>query len=202
MNAVRCKRAATAKKLTEMDPLIAYSIPVRGLRDGIHQFEFQIDRSFFEHFENAPVQDGDVQLRLELVKRPGLYTLTFAFEGTVKTACDRCLADIDLPIEGEQRLLVKVSERAEGEPTEDPEDPDVIYISPEQQKFNTAPYAYEFVCLAIPMIKTYNCEDEAEPPCNEEMLDRLGLPDEEEEAQEEATDNPIWAELKKLSNNN
>lgn len=202
MNMVRCKSAAAVKKLTKMDPLIAYSIPVRGLRDGIHQFDFQIDRSFFEHFENAPIKDGDIQLRLELVKRPGLYTLTFSFEGTVKTACDRCLASIDLPIEGEQRLLVKVNEGTEGPPTEDPDDPDVIYISPEQQKFNTASYAYEFVCLAIPMIKTYDCEAEAEPPCNEEMLEHLGMPEEKEEAQEEATDNPIWAELKKLSNNN
>ena len=104
-----------------MDPLIAFSIPVRGLRDGIHQFDFQIDRSFFGQFESAPVQEGDVSLQLELIKRPGLYTLTFSFEGTVKTECDRCLAPIDLPIEGEQRLLIKVSEAAEGEPAEDPE---------------------------------------------------------------------------------
>ncbi len=185
-----------------MDPLIAFSIPVRGLRDGIHQFDFQIDRSFFGQFESAPVQDGDVSLQIELIKRPGLYTLTFSFEGTVKTECDRCLAPIDLPIEGEQRLLIKVSEAAEGQPAEDPDDPDVIYISPEQQKFNTAPYAYEFVCLAIPMIKTYECQEEEEPPCNEEMLDRLGMPEPDEAAEEETADNPIWAELKKLSNNN
>jgi len=190
------------KKLIKMDPLIAYTIPILGLRDGIHQFDYQIDHAFFEQFEHAPVQDGGIQLHLEIDKHPGLYTMLFTFEGTIKTDCDRCLAAIDLPIEGEQRLLVKVSEGAEGAPTEDPEDPDVIYISPEQQQFNTAPYAYEFICLAIPMIKSYDCMEEEEPPCNEEMLDRLGLPEEEARPEEEAADNPIWAELKKLSSNN
>jgi uncharacterized protein len=183
-----------------MDPLISFSIPIRGLRDGIHQFDFQIDRSFFSCFENAPVQDGDIRLQLIMEKRPSLYTFRFEFEGTVEADCDRCLAPIDLPIEGDQRLLVKVSEGNEGGPSEDPEDPDVIYISPEQQKFNTAPYAYEFICLAIPMIKTYDCQEEAKPPCNQEMLDRLGMPDPAPE--EEEAENPIWAELKKLSNNN
>ena len=41
----------------------------------------------------------------------------FSFKGWVKEQCDRCLVAIQLPISGEEQLLVKF-----GEPDEDGED--------------------------------------------------------------------------------
>lgn len=183
-----------------MDPLTNYSIPLRGLHEGIHQFEFQIDRAFFDAFENAPIGESTIQLRLEMEKRPGLLTFFFDFEGTVQTECDRCLAPIHLPVEGEQQLVVKVSETIEGEVEQDEEDPDVIFIHPELPKLNLAPLVYEYICLALPMIKIYDCDSDTPRPCNDEMLDRLGAA--EDMAEEKPATNPVWDELKKLGNNN
>jgi uncharacterized metal-binding protein YceD (DUF177 family) len=181
-----------------MEPLIAYSIPIQGLLDGTHQFDYQIDRSFFENFEDSPIADGQIHLQLSFDKRPDLYVLWFEFEGTVKTECDRCLAAIDLPISGKQRLLVKLRETDTAS-----DDPEIIFISPEAQKLNVAPFAYEFICLAMPLIKVYDCENDEQSNCDEEMLAKLdqnsGFEPEEEEEPEE---NPIWAELKKLNKNN
>ncbi len=183
-----------------MDPLIDYSIPLKGLHEGIHQFDFQIDQAFFGAFEDAPIGESDIRLSLEMAKRPGLIMLAFDFRGTVKTECDRCLAPIDLPIEGQQQLVAKPSELAEGEVEQDEEDPDVIFIHPELPKLNVAPFVYEYICLALPMIKTYDCESESPVPCNEEMLDRLG--EAEDLSDQEPATNPVWDELKKLGNNN
>ncbi|MEQ8705200.1 MAG: DUF177 domain-containing protein [Phaeodactylibacter sp.] len=183
-----------------MDPLINFSIPLRGLHEGIHQFDFQIDRAFFDAFENAPIGESDIQLKLEFAKYPGLMTFLFDFEGTVNTECDRCLAPIQLPVEGKQQLVVKVSETIEGEVEQDEEDPDVIFIHPELPKLNLAPLVYEYICLALPMIKTYDCEADTPRPCNDEMLDRLGAAEDLDE--EEPATNPVWDELKKLGNNN
>ena len=108
-----------------MDPLITYSIPVKGLHNGIHQFEFQIDRFFFENFENSPIADGAVSLKLEFDKRYDMFVMQFHLEGTVRTQCDRCAADIDLPILDDQRLLAKLSHEEEAE------EADVIFINPE-----------------------------------------------------------------------
>ncbi len=179
-----------------MDPLISYSIPVKGLRDGIHQFDFQIDRSFFEHFEHSPIEEADVRVQLELDKRPDMYVLQFELEGTIATQCDRCAADIGLPIADSQRLLVKLSNE------EEVEEADVIFISPEAQKLNVAVYIYEYICLAVPLIKVYDCENDENRKCNEETLRYLsnGGQDAEEEKEEEVS-NPIWDELKKLKNN-
>ena len=178
-----------------MDPLITYSIPVKGLHNGIHQFEFQIDRLFFE---NSPVAESDIQLKLELDKSSDMYVLQFDLEGTVRTQCDRCAADIDLPVSDSQRLLVKFSLE------EQPEEAEVIYINPEAPQLNVAKYIYEYICLAIPLFKVYDCENDDPRPCNEEALRFLsnGGHTEEEAEKEEEEPNPIWAELKKLSNDN
>ena len=187
----------SAKRAT-MDPLITYSIPVKGLHNGIHQFEFQIDRLFFENFEHSPIAESDVQLKLEFDKRSDMYVLQFELEGTVRTQCDRCAADIDLPVSDSQRLLVKFSLE------EEPEEAEVIFINPEAQQLNVAKYIYEFVCLAVPLFKVYDCENDDPRPCNEEALRYLsnGGQTGEEAEEEEKEANPIWDELKKLSNNN
>jgi uncharacterized metal-binding protein YceD (DUF177 family) len=90
---------------------------------------------------------------------------------------------------GENRLVVKYS-REEKES----EDADVIYIHPEVDKLNMAPFAYEYALLALPIIKVYDCEAEEEPPCDEEMLTYL---DAQENGETDApADNPFRDALK------
>ena len=127
-----------------MDALKAYSIPIKGLQNGIHQFVFHIDKSFFEHFENTPIEDSNIEMTLSFDKRSDMFVLHFDFQGTVNTNCDRCLAKIDLPLADKQRLLVKFSE------TEEMEEADVIFISREDHELNVAKYIYEYICLALP----------------------------------------------------
>lgn len=136
-------------------------------------------------------------MTVEFDKRPNLYVLQFVFEGTVRTTCDRCLADIDLPVTGDHQLMVKLEEERTDK---DEDDPDVVFVQPDLQKLELASYIYEFLHLAIPMIKVYDCEEEAEPSCDFDMLDRLD-DQYEEAAEDEPADNPIWSELKKLNKN-
>jgi len=168
-----------------MDALREYSIPFKGLGNGIHQFVFRIDKSFFEHFEQSPISDCSIELKLDFDKRSDLFVLEFDFSGKVKTSCDRCLVPIDLPISGAQSLLVKFSEAEEAEEAE------VVYISPDENELNVSRFVYEFICLALPIMKTYDCENDEPRPCDMEMLRFL---DNGKEAQ--AEQNPIWDELK------
>lgn len=178
-----------------MDALIQYAIPVKGLRNGLHRYEFHIDRLFFVNFEGSPVEDSEIDLELSLDKRPDMLVLEFDFEGTVRTECDRCLAEINLPVSGNARLLVKYSLE------EEPEEVEVVYIHPETDHFNVAKYIYEYIVLSMPMIKVYDCEAEDPRPCNEEMLRYLASSSDPAQAPGEE-ENPIWDELKKLKNDN
>lgn len=173
-----------------MEGLVSYSLPVKGLHDGIHEFQFHVDDRFFSCFENAPVGTADIDLTLTLDKRPGMMVLEFDFAGTIATECDRCLAPIQLPIEDTQTLVVKYSEEAEAE------EADVIFIHPEASDLDVSRYVYEFIVLAIPMIRVYDCASEDPPVCNEEMLRLL---EQQEGSQEEGgEENPVWKQLKDL----
>ncbi len=170
-----------------MDTLKEFSIPIKGLKTGIHHFNFTLDKHFFDAFEDSIIKDGNFQVQLEFDKRPDLFVLVFQFKGAVKTACDRCLETIDLPVENSQQLLVKFSD----EPKDDSE---VVYITTTLTAFNVAKYIYEYINLALPLIKVYDCENDNPRPCNDKMLDYLD-PSEQEDGN---NSNPIWDELKKL----
>ena len=172
-----------------METLNQFTIPLEGLQDGMHQFDFQIDKVFFDHFEKSPIQEGNFDLTLFFDKRPDLLVLTFDFKGSFATNCDRCLEAINLPVKGAHQLIIKYAETPNDEA-------EVIYIEQGAQQLNVAKYAYEFICLSIPMIKIYDCEADENPPCNEIILDQLYRQEEAEE--QEKTENPVWDALKDL----
>lgn len=53
----------------EMRNLAAYTIPFVGLKLGKHQFEYDIDNEFFEHFEYDDLNSSNVKIDLLLEKK-------------------------------------------------------------------------------------------------------------------------------------
>lgn len=172
-----------------MDVFKQYSIPIQGLKVGIHRYEYALDASFFALFDSSPVEAGDVRFEVELEKRSDMLILDFWVDGSVEAICDRCTATINLPISDERQLIVKYGE-AEGE-----EEDEVVFISREASEFNLAQYLYEFLILALPITNSYNCEEDEEPPCNVEILNFLN------KNAEETPTGSAWDALKGISNN-
>ncbi|MCB0527182.1 MAG: DUF177 domain-containing protein [Lewinellaceae bacterium] len=172
-----------------MNAFVAYSIPIKGLKTGIHRFKFTIDSAFFSHFEDAPIEEGDIAFDLQLDKRPDMLILEFELAGTVRAECDRCTAMIDLPVEDTRELIVKYGE-SEGE-----DEDEVVFIHREASEFNVAKYLYEFAVLALPITNTYDCQRDADPPCNIEILKYLN------HESGEAKPDSVWDALKDLGNN-
>lgn len=172
-----------------MDSLQPYILPLKGLGDDVHEFSFAIDSDFFRSFPDAPVENAEIALRVTLDKRPRLMVLNFSFTGWVEATCDRCLVSIQLPVGDENQLLVKY-----GESESTSEEEDVVYIPVETSNWSIAQYAYEYVLLAMPLIKVYACEEESNPPCDFETLDRLE--ETESKEAEENESNPFRDALK------
>ncbi len=169
-----------------MDSLQEYSLPIDGLRTGIHEFGFEVDRSFFDAFENSAIEESNIEVQLTLEKRPNLFVLNFYVHGTIQTECDRCLEVFDLPIEGSHELMVKYAAEAS-------EEMEVIYIQPETRVLNVARFVYEFIHLSVPMAKTH---DVAGEECNPEILAFLEGQEFSDEPENEEP-NPIWEALRR-----
>jgi uncharacterized metal-binding protein YceD (DUF177 family) len=172
-----------------MEGFSAYSIPIQGLKTGMHHFEFTLDKTFFCQFEEAPISESELVFEVTLDKRHDMLLFDFDMKGWFATSCDRCTAAIHLPIQTERNLVVKYGEQ-EGE-TED----EVVFIERETPKFNLASYLYEFSLLSLPITNTYNCEEDTSPPCNKEVLKYLN-----NETQEEKQDS-VWDVLKEINKN-
>lgn len=172
-----------------MNAFSAYSIPIKGLKTGLHTFSFSADSAFFALFEDSPVETGKIDFQVTLDKRSDMLLFDFDLSGFIETECDRCMAVIKLPIKDFRQLIAKYG-NAEGE-TED----EVVFIHPESSAFNIAKYLYEFAVLALPISNVYDCQDEPNPPCNFEVLKHLTSDSEQKQGPN------VWDNLKDLKDN-
>ncbi len=169
----------------------AYSLPIQGLKNGTHTYNYVLDGSFFGEFEDSPIGDSEIEVYLEFEKRSDMMVLQFDLEGWFAASCDRCSAAIQMPIEGAHDLFVKYSEEKEED------DDEVIFISRDAPSFNVAKYLYEFAVLSLPMTNVYDCENDNEPPCNTEVLKYLETKKENKDDDDQAG-NSVWDALKDL----
>jgi len=171
-----------------MDALKHYFIPIQGLEFGIHNFDFDINESFFEHFDQSPITTSDLKVNIAVNKKPGVMGMTINVEGTILTPCDRCLTDIHLPIKGSYPMLIKDSD----EPSDDV---DVVHVSGTQRKLFVSQFIYEFILASVPIIKTYDCDADEPRPCDDSTLEKL------DSNQDTEASNPLWDQLQNFKDN-
>lgn len=122
-----------------------YSIDFSKLDEKIHNFEFQVNDKFFDFFEYSEIKKGLIDINVEIQKQYKIIYLKLFFTGRISTICDRCLENIDLPIDNNFNLIIKQGDK-NTETTED-----VIIISEAIQKIYLSQYIYEFIHLCLPL---------------------------------------------------
>lgn len=168
-----------------MKALINYKIPFSGLKIGIHHFDFNVDGTFFKHFEESLINDSDLKVHLAFDKQSTMFVLDFDFEGTIQTLCDRCADNFDLLIFGSRQFIVKMREEAG-------EDEDIIYINNTSVDYNVAGLIYEILHLHLPIKKACALIEEKEPICGFS----LSQYNTEEEDSDDDNQNDVWSALR------
>ena len=122
-----------------------YNIPLKHLSPGVHTYEYDLDRKFFESIDGDEVRKGEVKVILNVRRTSSAFEFNFDIEGVIKVPCTRCLDDMSLDVDTEDRLIVKFG-------TEYSEESDEIVIIPEDEgEINIAWFLYEFIALTIPI---------------------------------------------------
>ena len=142
------------------------TIQFSGLASGRYTFDYRLDDTFFQTFENDELTDGDVHFTVELEKREHTLLFRLAFQGQIRTVCDRCLGDLAVDVSGQQMLCVKLSDNVRYD--EDDGDADVVFLPENECKIDLAQYMYEDVVLALPMQRMH-----PDGECDADMLQRL-----------------------------
>ena len=182
-----------AKILLQLKPLKQFSIPFTGLKIGKHQFDFEIDNSFFDAFEYSLVKKGELKVDVELDKQETMLILRIHIAGTIKLDCDKCLSEFNAPLDITERQIVKF---AEDELESD--DLEIIMLSKKESSLDIAEILYEFITVSVPYIKI--CEQNGDgAQCDKEMIERLeSLANPSQQEENTTNDDPRWEALKKL----
>ncbi|MDR1594695.1 MAG: DUF177 domain-containing protein [Prevotellaceae bacterium] len=144
-------------------------LPLRSLEKGKHTFDFSVDTGFFSEFQNPEIIEGAVEISLDVEKFSYFMNVVLTFSGTLTVTCDRCLEDIDIPVEDEYLLSVRFGDAPEEPETESPNE-DVIYVNAEDEEIDLAVYVYESICLALPIQRVHGDDDNGNSLCNPVML--------------------------------
>ncbi len=180
-----------------VDRLKDYNISFKGLKNGLHKFEYQIGASFFGLFENPLVENGRLNAIVTLDKSQNLLVAGFEISGVVNTICDNCLAPVEIPVDCSDKLYFNFGhEYAE-------QSEEIIVLSYEEHQINVAQWLYEFIIVSLPIRHVHPNDENGKPTCNAQMIDKLDeyLVSEETilEKKEDSSD-PRWDALKKLIN--
>lgn len=157
---------------------------------GSNTFEFVLDNAFFQSIEGSFIQQASIKVGLDMVRSETMYNLQFNLSGTVVTTCDNCLDEINLPLESDFQLMMKISE------TEDYSDDEIVYITKGLLEYDLAQYLYESVVLSIPPRKVCAMAGKS---CNEEVVSKINNFNDESQDDE---NNPMWDKLKGIFNKN
>ena len=132
-----------------MNNLKEYLIPFVGLKIGKHQFDYQLDNTFFKHFDYDEFNDASIKVNIVLEKKTTMLELDFKHKGTVNVPCDVSGEEFDLPIKGKFKLLVKFGDEFNDENEE------LLILPHGEFQFSVAQYIYETIVLSVPLRREY-----------------------------------------------
>lgn len=181
-----------------------YNISLKNLSEGVHVFDYDLDRKFFDAIDGDEVRKGNVKVTVKVRKTSSTFEFNFDLKGVVQVPCTRCMDDMNLDVDTQSRLIVKFGK-------EYSEESDEIVIIPEEEgEINIAWFLYEFIALTIPIKHVHPTGE-----CNRVVSSKLRkhravstddaddddeISDDDFSDEEESQDNdPRWDALKGLN---
>ena len=164
-----------------------YLIPFAGLKSGEHVFHYVIDEAFFKEREYSEVQKSRINTTVTLNKETNLLVFDVKMEGTIDVMCDRCGDNFDLPVWGENKLVVSMTnDRFENEN-------DIVSIPLDSAEIDISQFLYEYVSVLLPQRRVHPDKENGSSGCNPEALKTLN-----KLVEKEKKTDPRWDALNKF----
>lgn len=175
--------------------LKAFILSFAGLKQGKHQFKYEVDNTFFENFGFEEFNSSSILIEAELDKRNTIMDLFLSATGSVNINCDVTNEPFDLDIDTSMDLVVKFGEAFNDDNEE------LLILSHGDYEFNISQYVYEMLVLSIPQKRVHpGVEDGSLESDVLDRLNELSVSNPEESKSEEI--DPRWEALKKLKTDN
>ena len=176
-----------APQTEHMDRLKSFKIGLHGLNEGVNNLSFKLDNGYFEAIEADDIREGLLEVTMQIDRKGSLFEVTYNVEGTVVVPCDICLDDMEQPVAGDNRLVVKFGK-------EYSEDDDLVTIDEDEGVLDVSWFIYETIVLNIPIKHVH-----APGKCNRDMMKALEAHSAtRSDVEIEDSIDPRWSELLKI----
>ena len=172
-----------------------FEIKFARLKEGEHDYQYELDKAFFEEFSYADFSDAKFDVRTKLIKKAHAMELEVSIEGQALVQCDVSLDYFWLPLSTQGRLEIKF-----GSGFDDTND-EVLWLPETEHSFNVAQYLFELAALAKPL-KTVDPEVKAGKKAQETLrrLEELSPDNQQASANKDQDIDPRWEKLRDLLN--
>lgn len=122
-------------------------------------YKLTVGDSFFNNLDQDEIEGGELSVEV-LVKKYGEgYKLGYSIKGHVSVLCDRCLTEIEYPIDVEDERLIGVEEGCNAD-----EYDEVLTSGKEETEYSLEWPIYEITELSLPMQRVHpdgECDEQA-----------------------------------------
>ena len=167
----------------------AFEIPFVGLKLGTHEFEFDVNDSFFASLPYSLIEKGSVKVWLDLEKKETMMIANFECFGHVEQIRSRCNESALVEIDSDLAVIYKF-----GHEEEETNDDNLLIVSYDAYELDVSQQVYEMISLALP---TRPMHEDGE--CDEEMVKLIEKYQVKEEKKDEDDIDPRWSVLKGLN---
>ena len=170
-----------------------YLIPFVGLKIGKHQFDYQINKKFFDAFDYHEFEACDIKVNIVLEKKSTMLELSFKHKGTVYVPCDLTNEMFDLPIKGKIKVVVQFGDEFNNDNEE------LLILPHGEHQIDVSQFIYEMIVLSIPLKRIHpGVKDGSLKTEVLEKLNELTIKEQKKESKEEDNIDPRWDKLKQL----
>tara|TARA_B100001996_G_C18650603_1_gene589246 strand:+ start:536 stop:1048 length:513 start_codon:yes stop_codon:yes gene_type:complete len=132
-----------------MNSLSRYIIHFGGLKEGVYNYDFEIDNGFFEAFEYKEFNFSKIKTLVSLEKKFNLINIKLYSSGIINIDCDVSNEPFDMTIKEEFKIMVKFAKEYNDI------DDEIIFLPHGSHKIDISQYIYEMLILSIPLKKTH-----------------------------------------------
>ena len=167
-----------------------FDINLLSIKKDTELFDFQIDKKFFENFDQDIVKKGNLEVHLKVTKTDLMITMNFQITGKINLVCDKSLKEFEENIDSSSVIYFKYGK-------ENIElDINLFQIEQNTITINVASHILEFILLEVPFRKIHpDLRDEDETEEDGKLLYQTDIDQDEEEDSD-----PRWKDLEKLKN--
>lgn len=184
------------------------------LPQGKHSFDYKLLKQFFVDMESADIRDANLDVHVDVDYKGDLYEITLTVKGEITLICDRCLDELQWPVDTAFHIYVKYG------PDYNDDSDELLEIPETDAELNIAYMIYDTVALTIPikhvhpmgkcnramssLLKKHRAPGHHADADDDEMMDEMIDEVETEQYsqvdnEEEAPTDPRWDALKKLT---